>query len=384
MVNFKTEKKTMKKIFVFFLSISVSLLCACYDSQEIDKSAYVIALGIDNGTDGYIFTFQISSPLAMGGGGELGGTTDSEKNTRVENIIIGSSSLSEAKSKLNNFLSKKINLSHLKIIIFSENVAKTGLSAHLPFLLREREIRPDTKLAVSSSTAEDFLKSINPALEANTADYYDLVFENGGTFAPEKTLWEFVNEQETFASALPRGNVSELSTSSDFSPDTINRISTSKAEFSGLYLIKDYMLVGDLPPTQSVIYSLLSGKTKNAEFDIPINSAIYSVKLYPIRKPSVKIRNYENTTTIYNASFNAQTNCFSPDLTTDVIKNHLITEAYVLFSILTQSDCDIFNTGNLLKRKCKTINEWENLIRNNPFSKTLFIPQISINQLQTN
>jgi len=371
----------MKKVFIYCIIFTLSILsCGCYDSQEIDKSAYVIALGIDKSNDGYNYTFQISSPLAMGGGGEVGNMGDGEKNTRVENITIGSDSLSNARKSLNNFLSKKISLSHLKIIVFSEEVTKKGLYPHLPFLLREREIRPDTKLAVSTLSAEDFLKGINPALEANTAEYYDLVFENGMTLAPAKTLWEFANEQETFASAIPCGLVSNAKNSKTFSEsDSPKRISTSKAEFSGLYLIKNYKLVDKLSPSQSQIYALLSGAINEIEFNIQDENINHSIKLRTTDNADYHItRNNVATSILCKIKFSAEV--IGPDKNIDAstINDFLVTEACSLFNALSKNKCDILLIGNTQKKLCKTISQWESLKWNNNFNKYYFIPEISV------
>ena len=370
----------MKNFLVTVMILLSFTLCGCYDFQEIDKSAYVIALGIDKGENGYNYTFQISSPLAMGGGGEVGSMGEGEENSRVENIIIGSDSLSDARANLNNFLSKKINLSHLKIIVFSEEVTKIGLSPHLPFLLREREIRPNTRLAVSASSAEDFLKGINPALEANTAEYYDLVFENGQTFSPDKTLWEFVNEQETFASALPCGIMSTASKSDDFAKgDTPLRISTSKSEFSGLYLIKDYKFAGKLTPAQSRTFALLSGEIDEAEFGVSNGSGNHSVKIFPVNKSDFHMRQTDTSTTIFcRSSFLTEINSSDASINIPLIKEILDREIYSLFTVLHNSGCDILNIGNIQKRECKTAKEWENLNWNTNFNTFSFMPETTI------
>ena len=272
----------MKKIICIALAVLIAIsLCSCYDNQEIDTTAYVIALGIDKTEENYNYTFQISSPLSMGGGGEIADMGDGEENTRVENIVIGAESLYEAREIVNNFLSKKINLSHLKMIAISEETAKEGLSHHISFLLREREVRPNTRMCITKGGAEDFLRGVNPSLEANTAEYYELVFENGAVFTASKKLWEFVNESETFGTVLPMGRVSESESSSDFEKEEIKRASSSKSEFSGLCMIKDYTAVGELSPQKSKIFGLLTGELSEAEIGIERNGKVHSVKLTP-------------------------------------------------------------------------------------------------------
>lgn len=376
----------MKKFVCLFIILCLALpLWGCYDNQEIDKSAYVIALGIDEGQNDYIYTFQISSPLAMGGGGETVDMGEGNENTRVENIIIGAKNLYEARDEVNNFLSKKLNMSHLKIIVISDAVMTEGLKPHMPFLLREREVRPNTRLCVSEGSAETFLKGINPALEANTAEYYDLVFENGSVFAPSKALWEFVNEEETFSSALPFGKVADYKESSEFSEAVApKRISTSKSEFSGLCLIDNYKLVGFLSPTQSKFFGLITGAIKETDISILKDGNYVTVKLFPDRKGKFSVtQNDSSINIILKMSFTAEVNALSEDIREDEIEKYLCQKAYSLLKEAQSNGCDIFSIGNCLKKQCKTISEWESLNWDELFQNAYFLPEIDVNISKT-
>ncbi len=372
----------MKRLAVFILIICLcGPMCGCYDNQEIDRTAYVIAIGIDKAEEKYNYTFQISAPLAMSSGGEVSAPEGEEKDNRVQNIIIGASDLYDARNKLNNFLSKDVNLSHLKMIAFSMESAKEGISPHMTFLLREREVRPNTRLCVSENKAEEFLKGITPALEANTAEYYDSIAENGSIYAPSKTLREFVNEESVFASTLPIGKVSDFKDSGEFSNEgnIPLRVSSSKSEFSGLCLIKDRRAVGTLSPLLSGLYGLIMGETENMDISIEKGGKWHMVRLSPQGKAIFQVNQTEGGDRInMRIGFAAEINSVNGELTEKDVEDYLCKELYALFIKSRDMGCDIFRAGNYLRRSCRTISEWEELDWNNRFCEAYFMPYISV------
>lgn len=376
----------MKKCFSFisvllaavFASVSIS---SCYDNREIDETAYVIALGADAAKDGFLYTFQISSPLAIGGGDEGGMSGGGEENQTVENIVIGAKSFSEAKSYLNNFLSKTLNFSHLELIVFSEEIAKDSLKTHIGFLKKEREIRPSTYISVSHCKAEDFLKGINPALEANTAKFYERIAKNGSLFAPPKKLGDFLNEEAMFASAVPLGVISQAESSNDYGGGSDEfRISSSKSGFSGLALIKDFKAEGFLSAEQGAICGLIGGTRKSADFEIPVGNNKYSVTLQAEKTPKFTAQRRESGVFSVNmeAEFEAQVMLQESKVSEKDIENFLKKEICEVFLITQKAGADIFKSGNSLRRKCKTVSKWRELSWDKAYESALFSPNIKV------
>ena len=104
-------------------------LCGCHDSNEIETNAYIVALGVDTSENKFEYTFQISNPLDSGGSIGAGKKTaensddESDGNKTVDNICINANNLYSAIDKLQSVLSKNINLSHMKLAVFSKTVA---------------------------------------------------------------------------------------------------------------------------------------------------------------------------------------------------------------------------------------------------------------------
>ncbi len=73
------------------------------------------------------------------------------------------------------FISKKLNLSHCKVIVISEEVAVLGISDIIYTLINNVEIRPDCNVIISRATAYDFLADSKSELESITAKYYEII-----------------------------------------------------------------------------------------------------------------------------------------------------------------------------------------------------------------
>ncbi len=192
----------MKVKALAILLLPIIFLAGCYDQREIDETAYIVALGIDNGeSNNFAYTFQFSAPLSMmSGSSEEGEKPSSSKQSEGENssvtaLTIAAPDFYIAKNLTNNFLSKNVDMSHLKFIVFSSEIGADDLETHSQLLLREREVRPHTAIAVSVGSASEYLKKVNPELESNTSKYYELMLlRSNNVYAPPKRLHDFVDE----------------------------------------------------------------------------------------------------------------------------------------------------------------------------------------------
>ena len=110
-------KKLLKKIFILSLIvIFIIAFSSSYSSLSIDNLAYVLAIAIDTSTDNKLeVSFQFTTPLSPESG-------SNEKPSTIINTVTASS-LSNATNLINGYLGKQINMSHCKVIIFSEELA---------------------------------------------------------------------------------------------------------------------------------------------------------------------------------------------------------------------------------------------------------------------
>ncbi len=218
-------------------------LTGCYDSQEVEETAYLLALGVDKGTDAsYRYTFQISNPLNTGGDSQP--TSQEDTNQGVLHITAESESIYSALSDLRSRLGKEPDLSHLKVLVFSKELAREGLLPQASVIAQIPKLRPNTMLCLSDS-AEEFLSGVKPTLEESTSRYYQLLFQpEYSPYAPLCTLQEFLLDAQT--------------TGKD---PLLPMVASDRLAGAGFFDQDRLVLEGDT--YQAVLYQILSGNAKN-------------------------------------------------------------------------------------------------------------------------
>jgi spore germination protein KC len=112
-----------KKHIAFFLILIIlsTILTGSGGARGVETLAYVVAIGIDKGDTNVIkLTFQFASPT----GGEKSGSSSSSSQSDSSSITtIECSSIDSGISLMNSYLTKKVDLSHCKAIVISEELA---------------------------------------------------------------------------------------------------------------------------------------------------------------------------------------------------------------------------------------------------------------------
>lgn len=380
--------KIIKPISALAICMFICLqLSSCYDDREMNELAYVIALGIDNSENGYYnYTFQISNPLASGGGGEekpakeinsdeSGDAENNEqteleitdnKNPGVTEVVVRAKDYPESVSIVNNIISKQINLSHIKVIALSEEVCRDGIEKHTDFLMSEREIRPGTNIIVAEKSAEYFLKNVNPKLDMSTAKYYELLINDENmTYSKAVELREFFDNgiaKNKVDGILPLGGVSTSKKSADFSnydeknlfSGNVAELANEKTEFFGAAVINDMKMVGKLNGNEVKYFRLILGELKDSGI-FSVEGETFAIKN---RKKSKIVAAATDDTPkitidIYAEVENAKN--------TDKIKETTEKEIYeLLIKTAKEYKADIFGFSNYAKRSFLTQKEFEN------------------------
>ena len=166
-------KKHLYKYIIIFILVLVFTVSfnGSHSIQSVDDLAYAVALGIDVGeTSNLKVTFQFTKPSSSGGEGSSGGEEVSSVVDSVE-----ANSIDSAINLINSFISKELNLSHCKIVVFSEEIAKRGLDAEVYSLVNKVQMRPDTNVIISTCSANEYIKNVTPSLENLVAKFYEIL-----------------------------------------------------------------------------------------------------------------------------------------------------------------------------------------------------------------
>ncbi|MED3786703.1 Ger(x)C family spore germination protein [Peribacillus frigoritolerans] len=138
-------------------------LSGCWDRIEITDLAIVTAAAIDKkGNDQIELSVQVFIPSSISSGGGQGGSSQggSGVTTMVRNEK--GSNISDALSKLQSKLPRKVFWGHCKVFVFGEKLAKEGIQEQLDFLLRHPQPREKANVYVSKGEAKPILESLPP------------------------------------------------------------------------------------------------------------------------------------------------------------------------------------------------------------------------------
>ncbi|MFJ8256402.1 Ger(x)C family spore germination protein [Peribacillus asahii] len=138
----------------------ILLLSGCWDRVEVNDLAIVTAAAIDIKDDNQIeLSLQVFDPKALStGGGQGGGGGGAITLVRSQ---IGSN-ISDALSKLQSKIPRKVFWGQCKVFIFGEKLAKKGIQEQMDFLLRHPQPRERAYLYVSKGDPKKMLESLPP------------------------------------------------------------------------------------------------------------------------------------------------------------------------------------------------------------------------------
>lgn len=247
--------------------------------QEIDDFAYVVAIGFDTSENNNLkVSFQFAKAIASGEGGS------SESQPSFIHTV-EASSISSAINLLDSYMSKQVNLSHCKVVVFSEEFAKNGISEELYTLINDVQLRPDVSIIVSRCNSSYFIEKSKPSLESLVTKYYEIApssTEYTGYTAYIK-IGDFFNSLncttcQPYAILGGVNTISQESNSinsyniekdSDIKAGETALTKNSGAESIGLAIFKGDKLVGEASAIDVLCHLIIVNKLKSGVISIP-------------------------------------------------------------------------------------------------------------------
>ncbi|MEV5028312.1 Ger(x)C family spore germination protein [Paenibacillus sp. LPE1-1-1.1] len=140
----------------------------CWDRTELNDLALVTAMSFDLTKDKQIqTTIQVIIPQNQGGGlsGGVSGGAPKKTTIRGEKGI----NISDALSKLQRKIPRRLFWGQCKVFIFSEEVAKAGIKDEFDFLVRHPQPRERAYMFVSKGKASESLE-LFPPIERSSSE----------------------------------------------------------------------------------------------------------------------------------------------------------------------------------------------------------------------
>lgn len=206
-------------------------------------------------SDALRLTIQLSKPS--------GGSSGSSGNSFM-NIVdsVECSSIESGISLFNSYVSRRVNLSHCKVLVISEELASKGVSDYIYTLLNNVEMSPHASVIISKTLASDFLDSSKPELEDLASRYYELSLNSNeytGYTENVSLIKFFSNSGDSFTNPVATlGSIGDMPIKS-----------ADNLENMGIAVFRNDKLVGELSSQESIWHMIVSNKLKSCTISIP-------------------------------------------------------------------------------------------------------------------
>ena len=401
----------MRKI-ALALMICLLLPCfaSCHEASEMDDTLYVIAIGVDQGVaDKWRLTIQFPTMKSGGGssssngnGGNSssgGGGGDDESGQGY--ATVDSPSFFVGIDMLNASMPRKLSFAHAQIIVFSEELAQSGLiGEYVAPIGRFSEIRRSSHVFVVKGTAFDFLKENKPTIGTTLSKSFQVfaaASENIGYF-PHITLENFyeglkspygqaiaskaaINEMESSSEEGGPKEEQEFKTGGEYLAGELPRDGKNKLELWGTALFNGDKMVGELNGDETRLLLMIRGDFRQGLYvmqDPMEPELIVSLDVQLDKKPQIDIET-EGEQPIIRLKFQLDADLLSvqsmihyenPELRPlleETFKKNIEEGIAELIQKCQELYCDAFRFGENAAKNFLTIDEFESYDWNRRF-----------------
>lgn len=138
---------------IITLIMLTNFLTGCWSKRELNELAIASAIGIDKSGDGYQVTVQVINPSEI--------TAEKGTGQRSPVVIFSATgkTVFEALRRITLESPRRVYLSHIRVVVLGEELARDGIAKIIDFLSRDSEFRIDFYiLAAKNTKAESVLK----------------------------------------------------------------------------------------------------------------------------------------------------------------------------------------------------------------------------------
>jgi spore germination protein KC len=357
-----------------------------------------MALGLDTGPgQNLIISIIIENPgvTSEAGKGEL-----SNSPGRMQVFTVQAPTIFSGFNLINTILENQIELSHIKVVIFGENLARQDIEPYMDALTRWRNLRRTFYIAVAQGEARQVIESIVPPAGLNGAKFIETMFTSQEYvgYTPENQMLTFYNalkakgEDPIAALIAPRTNKYDLITdkeariisgTTDFKTDTGDPgkytagnppiRGDATLQFLGTAVFKHGKMVEKLTGNETMALKMIRGELTRAFISIPdpeVSGKMMQVELSQIHKPEIRIIKQGNRLQAKihlfilgeiigiqsNRQYETPQNIF---LIKEAIQKWIRKQCYGVFHKAQAAGSDIFSFGNYARWLAPDWDYWQ-------------------------
>ncbi|RSK25674.1 Ger(x)C family spore germination protein [Bacillus sp. HMF5848] len=296
--------------------VLMAIMTGCMDKKELEEQAYVMAIGLDlyKGEKQNVWvTFQIANPEV--GSTLAGGSTQEQAK---ETVTLLANDFITAKNTANSFISRDITLDHTKVLIVSEELARSkDFIRIIQSAMRSRELRRGVQIIVSKEKASDFLQNNKPALETRPHKYYQFMINRAKEtgIIPESTVHRFFQLTEgdadlflaMYATTKVEGEKKMDGMEDRYIAGNVPQKGGNQTQFIGSAVFKEGQMIdvinGEMTRLCLILDNTLNIKDMLATYPDPVNEKYYVSTRVIKKKPTlVDLKYYKDRPTEINVS----------------------------------------------------------------------------------
>lgn len=364
--------KRAKILFIVFIIIFINFLTLDFLLIDVEKTALIVALGVDKTAGEYEVTVQIAVPEATNQG--------SKSNESV--IYSRGETLYQAVNSIGKQTGWYPKLSFCNLIILGSSVLEENVMGVIDFFIRSYKVEDSAIVCASEESAKSVLNSISPLDNISSFALSKIFVRDYNTASPILTtsLKEF---SKGYYSKAQQGYMPlvKMITTNDKGNNTSQTSSlgtqTGKGEgeqntpvvydATTTVVFNKGVMVGKVSGDESLFFSMLNKKANEDYFSLEINDS-GDTALISIRQAKTKLYlSFENETPTLNAEINASLKIDDGnypesmkqiatlgELNEKTLKmscEHIKEKLTNFFEYTKSVNCDIFEVKNMLYRK---------------------------------
>ena len=161
-----------KIVFIILYIVLEIFLTGCCNARELEELGISLLISLDIENDKVLLTGEVVDPSYT----QSDGT--STEGSSVKYVQGTGNNIHEAFRDITLKFDRRLFISHNKVIIIGEELAKRGLVKHMDQLFRNNEQRETTYILIAKGTKGYEVMGINSGLEQIPANYISKLIEN--------------------------------------------------------------------------------------------------------------------------------------------------------------------------------------------------------------
>lgn len=145
--------------------IAIISLTGCFDANELDELGISLILGFDVVEDKLLITAEVVDPQYSSSSSDTGEGSTVKYVQGIGNTVF------EAFRDITLKFDRRIYAAHNKVLIFGEELARSGLITHIDQLFRDREQRESAFMLIAKGARAYEVMGVNSGLETVPANY---------------------------------------------------------------------------------------------------------------------------------------------------------------------------------------------------------------------